>query len=253
MSILVVLERIELIPVLELEPFKFATQTRSSSALTDPDFPEEWYRYWSDSLADSHLGGLNPLRRGGWHVPVAEFDDLGTLRKYLEVVIRDWGGIESLTDPNEVLSLSGGLALNCPHCDVLVEPNCCGDLGDAANWRTAAGYRQIEWQMLWIGHPHLSVSYRAPWLILSDLHGSNNPEARWAVCPEELQRATKVAADELERFGRQVSQTLISQGYKGDSNALGRKLAGLDVAPDFDAIPEGFEDHVDGESDSRLL
>jgi len=231
MSNLVVLEHIELVPVLELEPFKFATQSRSSPTRTGPGAPEEWHRYWMDSLADSHLGRLRALRRGGWHVPVAEFEDSMVLRRFLDVVIRDWGGVESLSDPGEILPLNGGLALTCPDCDVLVEPQCCGDLGDAANWRTASGYRKIEWQMLWIGHPYVSVSYRSPWLILTDLHDSKHPEARWAVCPDELQRAAVAAEQELERFARQISPILISQGFKGDSNSMARKLAGLEEGP----------------------
>src|ERR1700733_2540385 len=52
MSNLIVLEGVELIPVLELEPCKFATQTRTSPSGTFWDVPDDWFRYWTDSLAD---------------------------------------------------------------------------------------------------------------------------------------------------------------------------------------------------------
>ena len=225
MSSIVVLEGVELIPVLELVPMKFATQTRSSPSSSDA---EEWYRYWLGSLSDSGLTGLRPLQRGSWHVPTTEFADPATLQGLLEVVFHQWGGIESLSDPDCKPVLNGGLTLRCPTHDLLIEPGCCADLGDAINWRQAAAYKQAEWQMLWIGHPWLSVKYQEPWLIISDLHESETPTTRWAVCPDELQREVVAAEAELERFAGQIAPSLISQGYGGDSHLMGRKLAGLD-------------------------
>ena len=57
MSSIVVLEDIELIPVLKFEPFRFATEGRSSPSGIYEDMPEEWYRYWLESLADSGITG----------------------------------------------------------------------------------------------------------------------------------------------------------------------------------------------------
>ena len=46
MSSIVVLEDIELIPVLKFEPFRFAAEGRSSPSGFYEDMREEWYRYW---------------------------------------------------------------------------------------------------------------------------------------------------------------------------------------------------------------
>jgi hypothetical protein len=64
MSNLVVLEGIELIPVVELQPSNFATQTRTSPSRTYWEIPDEWQRYWDDSLADSGIIGLRPIQPG---------------------------------------------------------------------------------------------------------------------------------------------------------------------------------------------
>ena len=75
MSSIVVLEDIELIPVLKFEPFRFATEGRSSPSGAYEDMREEWHRYWLESLADSRITGLMPIERGSWHVPTSEFTD----------------------------------------------------------------------------------------------------------------------------------------------------------------------------------
>jgi len=86
MSSMVALEGVELIPVLELVPRNFATQTRSSRFGSNP---VEWYRYWFGSLSDSGLTGLLPPQRGSWHVPTSEFADRATLQRLLEVFFRE--------------------------------------------------------------------------------------------------------------------------------------------------------------------
>jgi hypothetical protein len=222
-SSIAVLEDIELIPVLELVPSDFSTDDRPSPSGPYENMPDEWHRYWVESLADSGIAELTPVQRGSWNVPTSEFTDPALLRRVLEVIFRrrvegeaapDWG------------PLNGGLALRCRSQNVLVEPGCCADLGNAAGWRDAAGYREAEWRTLWIGHPWLSVQYLAPRLIISDRHEAEPPVARWAIGPDLLEAALVPAEIELERFARRIGDALPS-GYEGDPGLTGRKLAGL--------------------------
>jgi hypothetical protein len=228
MSTIVVLDGIELIPVLEMEPFKFAKQTRELPSGTSREVPDEWFHYWSDSLADSGITDLHPLCRGSWHVPTANFDGSGNLQRFLDKTFQDWGGIDSLSDPDCEPVLNGGLALRCSSSDVLIEPGCCADLGDACNWKEPAGYRGAEWKMLWIGHPWLSFRYREPWLVLSERHESNDPVERWAVSPDELNRALDNAMIGLERFAGELARLLPLLGHRGDPVKMAHKLAGLE-------------------------
>jgi hypothetical protein len=221
----VVLEGIELVPVLKLEPFRFAAGDRSAPSGIYEDMPEEWYRYWVQSLADSGITGLMPVERGSWHVPTSEFTGPELLERVLELIFQNLSEAGFSIDL-ECLPLDGGLALRCQSQNVLIEPGCCGDLGNAASWRRVAGYRRAEWHPLWIGHPSLSVLYRAPRLIISSPHDAEDPTARWAVCPDQLQVAIESAEIELERFARQIAVALPSD-YKVESRLMGRKLAGL--------------------------
>ena len=61
MSELTVLITVELMPVIELTPDTFSTRERSSPSGSYRDLPEEWNRYWHDSLADSGVVALIPL------------------------------------------------------------------------------------------------------------------------------------------------------------------------------------------------
>jgi hypothetical protein len=223
-SSIVVLQDIELIPVLELEPFRFAAEGRSSPSGVYEDMPEEWYRYWVESLADSGISGLVPVARGSWHVPTSEFTDLARLRRVLEVTFQNLEEAGFSVDL-ECLPLLGGLALRQSQ-NVLIEPGCCADLGDVAGWREAVGHRRTEWRSLSLGHPWVSVQYRAPQMIISSPHNGNFPTARWAVCPDQLRVAVVAAELELERFAGRITAAMPA-GYRVDPHPMGRKLAGL--------------------------
>jgi hypothetical protein len=226
MANLVILHDVRLVPVLELEPARFATRERPLPSGSCREVPQEWDRYWRASLADSGIVGLTPLRPGSWHVPAASLTDPAILGKLLAAVVKDWGGPESLTDPDGKPVLDGGLAL-CQAYAVLAEPACCVDLGNLSDWRDAAAYRGSDWQMLWIGHPWLSVRHDGRWLVLSGPHESETPAARWAVTPDDLGRAVDEAAAELESFADRLRPAV--GGLVGDEVAVlvARKLTGL--------------------------
>ncbi len=221
-----VLRGLELVPVLELEPGRLSARQRPSPTGSGSEMPEAWGRYWSDCLADAGITGLGPLRPASWHVSTRDLTDPAILRVMLDAISREWGGIEALSDPDCEPVLDGGLALLAGG-EVLVEPTCCSDLGNFAGWREAAGYRGSKWQMLWIGHPWLSIRYEDGLLILSEPDGSDSPTGKWAARPEELARAVDAAESELERFARRLEATLESLGVEEGRGAVARKLAGL--------------------------
>ena len=225
MASIVVVDDIELISVLKFEPFQFAAAGRSSPPGFYEDMPEDWYRYWLESLADSGITGLMPIARGSWHVPTRCFTDPALLRRVLEVIFQTLseGGFSI---DLECMPLLGGIALRY-QSQVLVEPGCCADLGDVVGWRRAVSYRAPEWQNLSNGHPWISVRYDAPRLILSEPHeGWSPPTARWAVCPDQLRDAVGAAEVEMERFAGQITSAMPT-GYAVDAYQLGRKLAGF--------------------------
>src|SRR5262245_1114645 len=174
--------------------------------------PEEWYRHWLGSLADSGISGLMPIYRGSWHVPTREFTDPALIRRMLEVIFRNLSEAGFSVDL-ECLPLDGGLALRF-RSQVLIEPGCCADLGDVGGWRKAVGHKEAKWENVSNGHPWVSVRYDAPRLILSSPHeGTISPTPCWAVFPEQLRDAVVAAEVEQEQFAGRISAALPG-GYK---------------------------------------
>ena len=108
---MILLEDLVLLPTLVLEPFKFGNDQRPRPYASCLEMPEECHRFWLDSLADSGITGLTPLRPASWHVPTRDLTDSETLRKILDAILGDRGGIEDFHDPDSKLVLDGGLAL----------------------------------------------------------------------------------------------------------------------------------------------
>lgn len=221
------LHEFELIPVVELEPGTFSTKEHAIPSGTGFEMPQEWEHYWRASLADSGITGIDPFRPGSWLVSTADFSP-SQLEKVLQVIVDDEGGISSLTGPNEVTALNGGIILSCEALDLLIEPTCCSDLGNFADWKEAASYSGADWEMLWIGHPWLSKRFQDPWLLLSDYHEGENPVERWAVKPQQLGNAVKAAEAELSRFAKEIASILERRSCPGDAIGIARKLLGLD-------------------------
>jgi hypothetical protein len=86
---IVALESVELIPVVKLEPFRFAAEARPAPPGIYEDMPEDWYRYWLESLTDAGITGLLPIERSSWHVSTSEFTGPVLLGRVLEVLFQN--------------------------------------------------------------------------------------------------------------------------------------------------------------------
>jgi hypothetical protein len=229
MSEPIVLRTIELVPVIALEPYRFATQACCPSPLREgKEGLDEWGCYWRDALAEAGITGLWPIRSRSWHVATTELTDLDTLRTVLEATLFQDEGIESLAASDSIPALDGGLALCGADGEVLVEPTCCADLDNLSEWQVAARHRGREWQAVWIGHPWVSVRFEEPWLVLTQPDESaSRPEGKWIFRPEQLERALAAAESELEVFAGRLASVLQQLGYPDDPWPVARGLAGL--------------------------
>jgi hypothetical protein len=228
MAGLVWLNSPRLMPVVELEPFTFATSPRPSPAHAGPDAPEEWLSYWLDCVGDSGITNLQPLHPSSWFVSTTALlasDD--NLEKFVGVIFdKKWELSERPNLSKGRFVFNGGLALWCAD-ELVVQPHCCVDLGSLSDWRKAAAYRGSDWQMLWIGHPWLSIRFDGEGLVLSGPHESDSPVARCMVSPEALELAVAQAERELESFAHRLEPVIEKRYGPAGTTELARSLAGL--------------------------
>lgn len=222
---LICLEAVALLPVIELEPGRYSKHERPLPQGRGKELPLEWRRYWLDSPADSGITGLTPLM-GSWHVPTQQFTDPAVIERVLIAEMEAYRDAVTVADLDEGVILDGGFAL-CEGDRVMRKPTCCGDLGNLSERRKAARYRGTEWQQVWIGHPWISARFDDGWSVLSEIHEGEPPVGRYAVRPDDLERAIVTAEAELEYLSRRLRPVL--SGLVGDDRAtyLSRMLAGL--------------------------
>lgn len=188
------MSQVRLVPVLELAPSDFKSENRAS-----PEYPstdEEWEQFWRDSLADSGIAGLQPIKARSWHVALNQLTEA-----HLEQVLRVYfQGKEGELELEFLGPLSGGYTL-CVQERAWITPRCCSDLTDIEEWQAAAEYRSLEKKTIWIGHPWIEVRFERGQLLFTDTEEQGS-QAEWAgecaVEPEALQQAVDQARQELQ-------------------------------------------------------
>lgn len=234
---------IRLIPVIEMPPTNYGRPDRVMPAAGSPR--EAWDRWWLDSLADSGIAGLRPMRPGSWHVPMEQLTREHTLTQLLHVHLRpqlfqedEANTSDTLPsemtniDPEECLPFSGGYAL-CIGEQVMITPRCCGDLGDIAQWRFAAGYREAAVATMWIGHPGLEIRLDGDLLVFAEEEKDHAPEWIGAcrVRPEALGEAITRAENDMDAFARRIRRILANTLTEECAAELAAALTATQVRP----------------------
>lgn len=219
-SVRIITDKLRLVPVVEFEPGAYGS---TPQPCTGPWTTEESETYWRACLRAGGVVGVDPIAPGSWLVPLVALKSPDLLHRVLQVHFAD--GVPA--DLDEIGPLCGGLAL-VDGGEMLVLPTCCGDLGDLDNWRTATEQRTESPEMLWIGHPWLTVWYQAPMLHIREETEYNLPAhpREFVMNPEMLQSAVRQATRELDLFCERVVASLHELPGVLDARATGRILVG---------------------------
>ena len=220
----------ELIPVIEINRFVFPSDT--TAALVRPQSDAECQQSWLHSLASAGLEGLESVGPRSSHV------DLRTVRaehldRYLPLLLRPYDvEFTNLTDPDAiedlVSPLCGGLAIRSLSHGVLIEPQCCSDLSDFANWVPVPSLPAGDTVVVWIGHPELRVSADEDSLIFDDFDEVNE-RSRFRSVPRSVFAEQFVdAAAALNPFVEVVYRSVSKQLPAALARKLATTLVGLD-------------------------
>lgn len=203
-EVIVLSNAFQLVPVVEFEAAAYKREGRDSPLGPPLELREDWQRYWEQSLADSGIHGLVPVEPASMLVPVSQLTEPHVLRALLRLALNPYGEEDAQTrdvDPNELIALSGGLAL-LDGGRVLLLPGCCADLENLNSWEAAA--RQ-QCDTFWMGHPEVSAHWESPWLVLRDAPSSSGESPHeWRLEPLSLQQALREARTAQEEFARRL-------------------------------------------------
>lgn len=110
--------------------------------------PPERNKFWLKCISDSNLGGLKSLYDGSYFVDI----DTLKIEELSEILKKELKDIDIEDFAEQVGQLCGGVAVEL-NGEIVIEPSCCGDLGNLSGWENIFNSETGVWQQLWIGHP----------------------------------------------------------------------------------------------------
>ncbi len=152
---------IEFLPVIEVEPYHWSDRQMPDADAT----PAALLSYFHQCMADAGIEGIDPIHPRSRFVDAISVveSELGLrlIREELEgsgySESSDGAGRDSDIDVDQVGMLSGGFALLSGR-EVLLEPACCCDFSNLAEWEQCLAERPTV-GTVWIGHPEVQVSF----------------------------------------------------------------------------------------------
>ena len=226
---------LRLMPVFELEPGNLARRYAGSRDSPDTNAPDDAWEAWLLAcLRDAGIDDLRPIAKRSWLFSIEQLQRVTTMERILEDHFDKSGSTmaDAATDRKNRAALAGGFVLMAGQ-GVLVEPGCCCDLSNLAEWAQAAHALDGSWKMLWIGHPWRSVRLAGGALEISAAH-EGSPQALEVACrvdAAELADAVERARVALHALAdRLYAAIVIHVGSPSLAASLARSLAGLDAS-----------------------
>lgn len=206
---------IELVPVVEVGPWRFSERRPPPELGPARLHPDAWHRHFLQCMEDAGFPGTQPIAAGSHFVAASALPATLLFPRLLTDGLEGLPGFPDDTgredlDPVDVVGpLDGGYAL-MEGSRLLLSPQCCGDLADIAEW-TGALRERPEHGELWIGHPQLEVAFAGDRVTLRETWDYGPPPEyllEVTLPVDELERAVAQAAKEREVFEAQIEAEL---------------------------------------------
>lgn len=138
---------IKLINTIEVSPLKYSKEEYELPEASDYPDADDWYRKWEEVISKLDLG-FHTIKKDSYLVDIETIDE-ENLQMILETNLQEID-LEKFED--EVPIFDGGIILT-ENDKILIEPNCCGDIGNINEWQRILDNNTSDWSDLWIGHP----------------------------------------------------------------------------------------------------
>jgi hypothetical protein len=218
----------EFIIAKELRLNKFTNQEYEYPKNSYKDKPLEWIKYWKKCLKDSGLEELNLINdtNGSCLINLNNIKD-----EDLEIIlVKELKEIDLDKYEDEILPFDGGLVIKNETNKTIIQPQCCGDLGNIKDWLDTYSKVTNTWTKLWIGHPWIYIRKKNNNIELSNYNELEQEE------PENIEVAYKIDTvifskklNELIEKQKEVESRIkgiLNKVSISNSNAIGKLLAG---------------------------
>lgn len=215
----------ELINTIEISPYDYANSDYKYPVGNSKDYPEEWEKFWHRCLADKNLENLKAIKTGSYLVDITSIQN-----EELEVIVKnELKDIELEDYKDQVGSLCGGIVLKINQ-EFLIEPTCCGDIGNIWEWEKMLKEKAESWRQLWIGHPWIFYRKVKEKIEFSDYYEANiedliNVQPILEIQVEELKSKLKTVKNQQIEFENKISVILKNLRIK-NSKQIAKLLAG---------------------------
>lgn len=215
----------QLIHTIEITPFSFAGDKYEMPQVGgSKEFPEEWYQYWKNCLAEKNLGRLEPIQKASHLVNIETINDA----ELEEILKHKFSDMESIIE--EVSRMDGGIAL-WENNQLYIEPQCCGDIGDLSRWEEIVQSAENQWHQIWIGHPFIYYRRNNGHIDFSDYVEPGKEGKEYEVLVTVSQSDLQMELIKMRKlnndFEQRIRKTLDKMGV-ADSVAISKILTGND-------------------------
>ncbi|UFH33395.1 hypothetical protein LNP04_06655 [Chryseobacterium sp. C-71] len=138
---------IKLINTIEVSPLKYSKEEYELPEASDYPDADDWYRKWEEVISKLDLG-FHTIKKDSYLVDIENIDE-ENLQMIVETNLQEID-LEKFGD--EVPIFDGGIVLK-GNDKILIEPSCCGDIGNIYEWQGILDNKTSDWTDLWIGHP----------------------------------------------------------------------------------------------------
>lgn len=142
---------IQLIPVIELEPYDFKKGDYESPLNSSREVPNDWDKYNQKCYQDSGLKNITAIKTGLWHFNIEQFDP-NQLRIILKAIYSkndDEHLKEIFNNPEEFAPYFSGGYVFVANDEVKSIPGCCCGLESIKEWKRIPNEERGE---IWMGH-----------------------------------------------------------------------------------------------------
>ena len=131
----------ELINAIEISPDDYSINEYAWPEATSAAEPLAWNTYWLKCISDSGLGNLKPVRNGSYLVAI----DTIAIEELSIILNKALSDIDLEDYEEQVGKLCGGVVIKINN-NPIIEPSCCGDLGNLSEWENIFSSEPNGWR-----------------------------------------------------------------------------------------------------------